>query len=118
MKLCFSFFLILCLASEAMLQLQVFSKKNVTDCSSGTCIDYCELWGEKVLPGKSKVIGCSELSCSKDFSATIVGCALRKSSWCFKFEDDLTLPYPECCNAKCLELQPGATKPEHDDGLS
>jgi len=41
---------------------------KVTECKSGTCIDYCNYKGSLILPGESRNEGCSKVECLTDFS--------------------------------------------------
>ncbi|KAL7047118.1 hypothetical protein ACKWTF_002792 [Chironomus riparius] len=81
------------------------SKKN-TDCSNGTCVDYCDLGDNslKILPGEYYEKDCSRIWCSNDFSVFIESCGSFSSNECFLMLPDRKLSYPECCNKICVTL--------------
>jgi len=52
--------------AEAAVSLGMPDKR--TDCSSGTCIDYCNYEDGKMLPGEIRNENCSIKRCHEDFS--------------------------------------------------
>ena len=70
---------------------------------AGKCEDYCNVDGQLIKPGESfKTKECSEILCSKDFTARGVSCGIAIEDGC-KMEPDFTLEYPECCYKICGE---------------
>lgn len=70
---------------------------------TGKCEDYCNVDGQLIKPGESfKTKDCSEIICSKDFTARGVTCGIAIEDGC-KMEPDFTLEYPDCCYKICGE---------------
>ena len=57
-----------------------------------------------IKPGESyKTKQCSEIFCSKDFSAEDLTCGSAAVDGCKYLEHDYSLEYPDCCNKICGE---------------
>ncbi|CAG9802423.1 unnamed protein product [Chironomus riparius] len=81
-----------------------YENTNKTVCDvTGKCEDYCNVDGQLIKPGESfKTKDCSEIICSKDFTARGVTCGIAIEDGC-KMEPDFTLEYPDCCYKICGE---------------
>ncbi|CRL02966.1 CLUMA_CG015734, isoform A [Clunio marinus] len=76
---------------------------KTTDCSSGTCVDYCDNNGKKILPGQQITENCELTKCNKDFSLSFESCSPFRTDKCKRFGPDVKLSYPDCCNKICID---------------
>ncbi|KAG5678549.1 hypothetical protein PVAND_008214 [Polypedilum vanderplanki] len=78
--------------------------KRQTDCSNGTCVDYCDIGIKKIklLPNSYFDNGCSRMWCNEDFSTYIESCGKSSLDQCTIILNDHKLPYPDCCNKICV----------------
>ncbi|CRL02964.1 CLUMA_CG015874, isoform A [Clunio marinus] len=72
-----------------------------TDCSSGTCVDYCDHNGQRILAGEEITEMCTLVRCNEDYSKDYRSCGVGATESCKKLSPDFSLPYPDCCNRVC-----------------
>ncbi|CAO1424260.1 unnamed protein product [Diamesa serratosioi] len=68
---------------------------------------FCEYEGDSIKQSESKISKkCEKIDCNEDYSIKITGCAPSLIQKCKKYgEQDLTRPYPRCCDPICLEYE-------------
>jgi len=72
-------------------------------CSSGKCIDYCNIDEINLMPGEAATYSCNLVRCNEDYSINFESCGTAATDDCRRFGPDTTLEYPSCCNKICLD---------------